>query len=29
MKANKREQPIVDLMLRKGLHEQTIGKQQK
>lgn len=29
MKANKREQPIVDLMLRKGLHEQTIGKQRK
>lgn len=29
MKANKREQPMVDLMLSKGLHEQTIGKKQK
>ncbi len=24
MRANKREQPIVDLMLKKGLHKQTI-----
>ena len=26
MKANKREQPMIDLMLQKGLHKQTIGK---
>lgn len=25
-RANKREQPVVDLVLLKGLHEQTIGK---
>jgi len=25
-RANKREQPIIDLMLQKGLHHQTIGK---
>lgn len=25
-KANKREQPIVDLMLKKRLHEQTVGR---
>lgn len=25
-RANKREQPVVDLVLQKGLHEQTIGK---
>jgi len=25
-KANKREQPIIDLMLKKRLHEQTVGK---
>ena len=24
MRANKREQPVVDLILQKGLHEQTI-----
>jgi len=24
MRANKREQPVVDLMLKKGLHKQTI-----
>jgi hypothetical protein len=27
MKANKREQPIVDLVLKKKLHKQTVGKQ--
>lgn len=26
LRANKREQPMIDLMLEKGLHEQTIGK---
>lgn len=26
-KANKREQPIIDLVLKKKLHEQTVGKQ--
>lgn len=26
-RSNKREQPIVDLMLKKRLHEQTIGKE--
>lgn len=26
MRANKREQPMIDLMLQKRLHEQTIGK---
>jgi hypothetical protein len=26
-KANKREQPIVDLVLKKKLHKQTVGKQ--
>ena len=26
-RANSREQPIIDLMLRKRLNEQTIGKQ--
>lgn len=26
-RANKREQPIVDLMLQKGLDKQSIGKQ--
>lgn len=25
-RANKREQPIIDLMLSRGLNEQTIGK---
>ncbi|MDY3114289.1 MAG: hypothetical protein SOW25_08220 [Helicobacter sp.] len=25
-RANRREQPIIDLMLKKGLHKQTIGK---
>ena len=25
-KANKREQPIIDLMMKKKLHHQTIGK---
>lgn len=25
-RANKREQPLVDLMLKKGLTEQTVGK---
>ena len=25
-RANKREQPVVDLVLQKGLHEQTIGR---
>ena len=26
MRANRREQPMVDLMLSKGLHQQTIGR---
>lgn len=26
-RANQREQPIIDLMLHKGLNQQTIGKQ--
>lgn len=26
-RANKREQPVVDFILKKRLHEQTIGKQ--
>lgn len=25
-RANKREQPIIDLMIKKGLYKQTIGK---
>ncbi|WP_064000348.1 hypothetical protein [Campylobacter iguaniorum] len=25
-RANKREQPIIDLMLKKGLNKQTVGK---
>ena len=25
-KANKREQPIIDLILKKRLHEQTVGR---
>ncbi len=25
-RANKREQPIIDLMLKKSLHHQTVGK---
>jgi hypothetical protein len=29
MRANKREQPIIDLMLQKGLHRQTIGKKKQ
>ncbi len=28
-RSNKREQPIIDLMLKKRLHEQTVGKQKK
>lgn len=28
-RANKREQPIIDLMLKKGLHHQTIGKKRQ
>lgn len=26
-RANKREQPVVDLVLFKGLHQQTVGRQ--
>ncbi len=26
-RANKREQPIVDLIIKKKLHQQTVGKQ--
>lgn len=29
MRANRREQALVDLMLDRGLHQQTIGKTQK
>jgi len=29
MRSNKREQDIIDLMLKKRLHEQTIGKKKK
>ena len=29
MRANKREQDIIDLMLKKRLHEQTIGKKKE
>ena len=28
-RSNKREQPIIDLMMKKRLHEQTIGKKKK
>lgn len=26
-RANKREQPVVDLIIKKKLHQQTVGKQ--
>ena len=29
MRANKREQEMINLMLHKGLHEQTVGKKKK
>ena len=28
-RSNKREQPIIDLIIKKGLHHQTIGKKKK
>lgn len=28
-RANKREQPMIDLMLKKGLHHQTVGKKKE
>lgn len=27
-RANKREQPVVDLVLKRGLHQQTIGREE-